>query len=139
MEYTAAFLKQRGLITTGFHLPYNPKLIERARDMRKNPTLAEKKLWQAFLRKFKYRVLRQRVIDHFIVDFYIAKLKLVIEVDGGIHTKEEINAYDKHRTLFLEAYGLEVIRFSNKEVMDNFKEVTTKIVLRLQIGLPLSN
>ena len=99
MEYDAAFLKQRGLITTGFHLPYNPKLIERARKMRKNPTLAEKKLWQAFLRRFPYRVLRQRVIDHFIVDFYIPKLKLVIEVDGGIHDQKDQAEYDKQRKL----------------------------------------
>ena len=101
MEYDAAFLKKRGLITTGFHLPYNPKLIERARAMRKNPTMAEKKLWQAFLRRFPYRVLRQRVIDHFIVDFYIPKLKLVIEVDGGIHDEKEQAEYDKQRSLFL--------------------------------------
>ena len=131
MDYDAQYLKQRGLITSGFHLPYNPKLIERAKEMRKNPTLAEKKLWQAFLHNFKYRVLRQKVIDHFIVDFYIPKLKLVIEVDGGIHDKKEIAEYDKQRTLFLEAYNLEVIRFRNEEVMHDFAKVCNKINIKI--------
>ena len=127
MEYDAAFLKKRGLITTGFHLPYNPKLVERAKAMRKNPTMAEKKLWQAFLRRFPYRVLRQRVIDHFIVDFYIPKLKLVIEVDGGIHDEKEQAEYDKQRSLFLETYGLKIIRFRNKQIMEEFDSVVKEI------------
>ena len=140
MEFDALYLKQRGLITSGFHLPYNPNLIERAKEMRKNPTLAEKKLWQVFLRNFKYRVLRQRVIDHFIVDFYIPKLKLVIELDGGIHNKEEIAEYDKQRTLFLEVYELEVIRFKNEEVMNNIDAVCEKISLKLdKIVSPLAS
>ncbi len=127
MDYPASFLKQRGLITTGFHLPYNPNLVERARTMRKNPTLAEKKLWQAYLRKYKHRVLRQRVIDHFIVDFYIPKQKLVIEIDGPVHNEKEVQEYDTQRTLFLEAYNLQVIRFTNDEVMHNFETVCRKI------------
>ena len=57
------------LVNAGFHLPYNPDLVARAREMRKNPSPAEKKLWYGYLRNFKHRVLRQRPIDHFIVDF----------------------------------------------------------------------
>ena len=131
MEFSASYLKQRGLVTTGFHLPYNLKLIERAKNLRKNPTLAEKKLWQAYLQKFKFRVLRQRVIDHFIVDFYIARLKLVIEIDGGIHNEIEILEYDKQRTLFLEVYNLEVIRFKNEQVMNDFAKVCGEIELKI--------
>ena len=123
MYFDPVFLRQRGLITTGFHLPYNPKLIERANKLRKNQTLAEKKLWQLYLRNLKYRVLRQRVIDHFIVDFYCPKLKLVIEIDGDIHDQEEIKIYDEQRTLFLEVYYLEIIRFKNREIMENFPGV----------------
>jgi very-short-patch-repair endonuclease len=70
------------LIDSDFHLPYNPKLVERAKNLRKNMTPAEKKLWYSYLRNFKFRVLRQKPIDNFIVDFYCAKLKLVIEIDG---------------------------------------------------------
>ena len=120
-------LKSRGLITTGFHLPYNPELIERAKELRKNMTEAEKKLWKEYLRNFKYRVLKQHPIDHYIVDFYCSKLKLVIEVDGGIHDKIDQKEYDKQRTLFLNTYGLTVIRFRNEEVMNDFEKVCKKI------------
>lgn len=120
-------LKNRGLITTGFHLPYNPKLVSRAKEQRKNMTVAEKKLWREYLRSFTYRVLRQRPIDHYIVDFYCAKLKLVIEVDGGIHDDKNQKEYDKQRTIFLNAYGLTVIRFRNEEVLNEFDRVCKDI------------
>ena len=131
MNYDPIALKKRGLVTTGFHLPYNPKLIKRAKKMRNNPTLAEQKLWQAYLRNIGYRVLRQRVIDHFIVDFYIPKVKLVIEVDGAIHDKKDTKEYDKQRTLFLDSYGLEVIRFTNDEVMNSFDNVCGEIARKI--------
>ena len=106
-----------------FYLPYNPKLIERARELRKNLTPAEKKLWCGYLREFKYRVLRQRPIDQYIVDFYCAKLRLVIEVDGGDHFSEEGKAYDQQRTELLYGYGLKVVRFSNRDVLEDFEGV----------------
>ncbi len=124
--------KQRGLITTGFHLPYNPELIKRAKEMRQNPTMAERKLWEGCLRKLKCRVLRQRVIDHFIVDFYIPKLKLVIEVDGAVHDNADQKEYDKQRTLFIQSYDLEVIRFKNEEIMNNIKSVCGEIEKRIE-------
>lgn len=122
-------LKNRGLITTGFHLPYNPTLVSRAKEMRKYMTDAEKKFWQEYLRNFKYRVLRQRPIDHYIVDFYCAKLRLVIEVDGGVHENKNQKKYDEQRTRFLNAYGLglTVIRFRNEEVINEFEKVCKKI------------
>jgi very-short-patch-repair endonuclease len=111
------------LVDTGFHLPYNPELVARAREMRKNPSPAEKKLWYGYLRNFKHRVLRQRPIDHFIVDFYCAKLKLVIEVDGNSHYTEAGMAHDALRTQVLEGYGLRVLRFTNDEILRNFEAV----------------
>jgi very-short-patch-repair endonuclease len=110
-------LRKEGLISNGYHLPYNPKLVERARELRKNMTEAEKKIWYGFLKNFKYRVLRQRPIHHFIVDFYCPALKLVIEIDGEQHYTEEGKAYDEERRKILERYGLREIRFRNKEVM----------------------
>lgn len=68
-----------------FHLPYDRDLIIKAKELRQNMTVAEKKLWHEYLKIFKFRVLRQRPIDYFIVDFYCASLKLVIEVDGESH------------------------------------------------------
>ena len=96
----------KNLNTSDFHLPYNPNLIDRAKELRKNLTPAEKKLWYDYLRNFKYRVLRQRPIDHFIVDFYCPSLKLVIEVDGDSHFTEEAEAADRERTQQLERYGI---------------------------------
>ena len=110
-----------------FHLPYNPDLVAKARELRKNMTPAEKKLWYGYLRTFKYRVLRQRPIASFIVDFYCAALKLVIEVDGNSHFTEAGQAYDTERTSILEGYGLKVIRFTNDEVLENFEAVCDRI------------
>lgn len=69
------------------------------------------------------RVYRQRMIDNFIVDFYIPKLKLVIEIDGESHFTEEWLVYDKERTSVLEWLWLKIMRFTNEEVMKNFDEV----------------
>jgi very-short-patch-repair endonuclease len=110
-----------------FHLPYNPQLVARAKELRRNPTPAEKKLWQEYLRTFKFRVLRQRPIDHFIVDFYCASLKLVIEVDGDRHFTETGKLYDSERTQVLEGYGLRVIRFTNEQVINHFESVCQQI------------
>ncbi len=106
-----------------FHLPYNSDLVAKAKELRKNMTAAEKKLWYGYLRGFKFRVLRQRPIAYFIVDFYCAALKLVIEVDGDSHFTEEGKTYDTKRTEILAGYGLKVIRFTNDEVLHNFESV----------------
>ena len=110
-----------------FHLPYNPALVSRAKELRKNMTPAEKKLWYGYLRNFKFRVLRQRPIDHFIIDFYCPSLKLVIEVDGDSHFTAEGKKYDQERTQQLESYGLKVIRFTNQQVLQEFQSVCEAI------------
>jgi very-short-patch-repair endonuclease len=120
-----------------YFLPYNPDRVEKAREMRKNPTPAERKIWYEYLITFKLRVLRQRPIDNFIVDFYCASLKLVIEIDGDYHFTEEQQIYDAERTKILEGYGLQVIRFHNHEVMNNFEGVCEQInavVAELSVG-----
>ena len=90
-------------------------------------TKTERKLWYNYLRTLPVRVLRQKPLDGFIVDFYCAKAKLVIEVDGGYHFFENSMYYDQQRTLILEKYGLKVIRFTNKEVTKNFRAVCNEI------------
>jgi very-short-patch-repair endonuclease len=82
------------------------------------------------------RVLRQRPIDYFIVDFYCAKLKLVIEVDGGYHFTPEVQEYDRRRTERLEIYGITVIRFTNDQVLHNFEGVCSEINEYLREHLP---
>jgi very-short-patch-repair endonuclease len=115
------------LNTTDFHLPYNPDLVARAKALRGNMTPAEKKLWYQYLKTFKFRVLRQRPIDHFIVDFYCPTLKLVIEIDGESHFTEEGQDYDRERTQRLEGYGLKVLRFTNQQVLKCFEDVCGEI------------
>ena len=110
-----------------FHLPYNRQLVEKAKELRKNMTPAEKRLWYGYLRTFKFRVLRQRPIDNFIVDFFCAQLSLVIEVDGQSHFTDEGKDYDWERTQILEGYGLKVLRFSNDEVLQDWEGVCRRI------------
>jgi very-short-patch-repair endonuclease len=93
--------------------------------MRREMTLAEKKLWYGFLRTFKYRVLRQRPIDHYIADFYCAKLKLVIELDGKHHLATA--EYDKNRSEILQLYGLRILRFSNEQLFKDYDNVCKQI------------
>ncbi len=95
------------------------EIKSRARVMRKEPTHAEEILWGKLRRKqvggFRFR--RQHPIDHFIVDFYCAVARLVVEVDGSIHNEPEQIDYDKARQAHLEHKGLRVIRFSNAQVI----------------------
>ena len=111
----------------GRYLPYNRSLVERARELRKNMTPTETKLWNEYLRYLPTRVLRQRPISNFIVDFYIAASKLVIEVDGESHFTSDGEARDKERTQVLEGHGLRIIRFSNVEVYKRFDAVCQRI------------
>jgi very-short-patch-repair endonuclease len=110
------------------YLPYNPALKERARSLRRNMTPAEQMLWQQYLRHFPYRVLRQRPIDNFIVDFYCAALRLVIEVDGEYHASPNMQVRDAERTRILEGYGLRVIRFTNQQVFSDLEGVCAVLI-----------
>jgi very-short-patch-repair endonuclease len=89
-------------------------------------TPAERQLWE-YLKHAPYRFLRQRPIDHFIVDFYCPALRLVIEVDGEQHYTEEGKAYDAERDTILQSYGLRVVRFRNEEVLRHFESVRRRI------------
>ena len=117
----------QNLNETDFHLPYNPALVARAKELRKNMTPAEKKLWYQYLKTFEFRVLRQRPIDHFIVDFYCPTLKLVIEIDGESHFTDEGQDYDRERTQRLEGHGLQVLRFTNQQILKSFENVCGEI------------
>ena len=87
----------------------------RARKLRNNPTQAEDLFWQCIRKKqLGYKFLRQKVMGCFIVDFYCAQKKLVIEIDGPIHLNQL--EYDQERTKFLELLGMQVVRFTNDEV-----------------------
>lgn len=96
----------------------NQDIKERARLMRKNLTAAESILWQRLRRKQVggLRFRRQHPIGRFIVDFYCAEARLVIEVDGEIHDEPGHTESDEDRQRFLQALGLRVLRFRNAQV-----------------------
>ena len=102
---------------------YNKKLTLPANNLRKNMTKEEKHLWYDFLRGYPVRFMRQRGIGKYIVDFYCASAKLVIELDGSQHYEPNAMKYDEERTKYLEGYGLYVIRIPNNEVNQNFRGV----------------
>ncbi len=102
---------------------YNKQLVPLAKQLRTEMTKEEKHLWYDFLRGHPARFSRQKVLGKYIADFYSAKAKLVIELDGSQHYEEENMVRDAERTAFLEAYGLKVIRIANTEVNQNFRGV----------------
>ncbi len=112
--------KYNQLITNFKELPYNPIFKERAKEMRNNSTKGEIKFWCELLRNKQtgYQFYRQKIIGHYIVDFYCAKLKLVVEIDGISHMKKK--EYDEHRNATLESFGLKVLHFDDQDVQNNF-------------------
>ena len=110
-------------------LPYQNKLIPRAKELRKEATKQENHLWYDFLKSYPVRFQRQKTIDYFIADFYCHAAKLIVELDGSQHYEEQGIERDKERTAILEQYGLNVIRFSNLDVERTFEGVCTAIDL----------
>jgi very-short-patch-repair endonuclease len=101
-----------------------------AAELRKNMTVAEKILWQKLrnrhINDLKFR--RQHPVDIFILDFYCHEKKLAIEVDGGIHNREEQREWDENRTYELNEFGIQVLRFTNEEVINSVQEVVKSIL-----------
>ena len=108
----------------GGYIPYNKNLTQKTRKNRKNPTPAEQKLWHEVLqgkRLDNLKFTRQKPLDEYIVDFYCAELMLAIEIDGDTHAGQK--QYDKSRTKNLNKFGVEVIRYTNAEVLNNLEGV----------------
>jgi cyclase len=103
-------------------------IFERAKVLRNNVTAEEMVLWE-YLRAnpFGYKFRRQHPLAIFIADFYCHKLKLVIELDGSIHNLNKVKLHDEARQKIIEAQGLRVIRFRNKEIMNEKEKVIEKI------------
>ena len=102
---------------------HNKQLVPLAKQLRKDMTKEERHLWYDFLRSYPIRFSRQKVLGKYIADFYSAKAKLVIELDGSQHYDDANMQKDRERTAFLEAYGLTVVRIPNNEVNRNFSGV----------------
>ena len=111
---------------------YNKANIPLAKELRKNMTPWERKLWYDYLRNYPVRFQRQKAIGNYIVDFYCAKAKLVIELDGGGHYTLEQTKKDAIRTTELEAMDLTVLRFCNLDIDRNFLGVCEFIDLTVK-------
>ncbi len=110
---------------------YNPKLTGNAKALRKNMTKEERHLWYDFLKTLPVTVNRQKVIGKYIVDFYCASAKLVIELDGSQHFEEHGVTTDTERDTYSQSLGLTVLRYSNREVNQRFSGVCEDILNHL--------
>ena len=120
-------------------IEYNKSNIPLAKALRKNMTRQERKLWYDFLRGYTIRFQRQKAIGNYIVDFYCAKAKIILELDGNQHFENgEAIEYDLRRTKFFEDKGLTVLRISNIDIDKNFEGVCTMIDLLIKESLPQS-
>jgi very-short-patch-repair endonuclease len=107
-----------------------PDIFLKAKALRKTETEAERTLWQR-LSKNQINGLqfgRQHPINKFIADFYCHKIKLVIELDGGIHEPATNKEYDEERTEIFSKFGISVIRFTNNQIFENIELVVSSIM-----------
>ena len=111
---------------------YNRENIPLARELRKHMTPWERKLWYDFLRNYPIRFQRQKAIGDYIADFYCAKARLIIELDGGGHYTPEQIEKDAVSTKKLESMNLTVVRICNLDIDRNFNGVCQYIDLTVK-------
>ena len=102
---------------------YNGKLTSNAKNLRKTMTKEERHLWYDCLKQLPVTVHRQKVLGNYIVDFYIASGKIVIELDGSQHYQEEHRQRDLQRDINLRENGCIVLRYSNEDINQRFDYV----------------
>ena len=102
-----------------------------AKELRNNMTKEERHLWYDSLKLYHQQCdiifLRQKIIGDYIVDFYCPKAKLAIELDGSQHYEEQAEKYDMERTKYLNQHGIEVLRYSNRDIHTRFTDVCRDI------------
>jgi len=120
--------KRRTIDRTMFYHA-TPEIFKRAKELRENLTLAEKKLWENLhnskLKGFRFKA--QHPVGKYIADFYCHAAQLIIEIDGEYHSEYEKFQIDKGRTAELENLNITVIRFTNDEVLNNIEKVLETI------------
>jgi very-short-patch-repair endonuclease len=109
------------------------RLTQHARILRRNSTIAERRLWQGLRRKqiggFRFR--RQVILGGFITDFACFDARMIIEVDGATHSTDEEIAYDAARSAALATHGFDILRLMNDDVFRNLDGVLETIRMRL--------
>lgn len=108
-------------------LPRENRLVHNAIQLKKNPTLTEKKLWYQFLREYPIHFRQQKIIGPYIVDFFCNKARISIELDGSQHYEAHGREYDQIRTNYMEMLEIKELRFANTEVWHNFEGVCEAI------------
>ena len=112
---------------------YNTELTNNARKLRKDMTKEERHLWYDYLKTLPVTVHRQKVLGKYIVDFYIATRKLVIELDGSQHYEDAGRQRDEKRDGYLKSIGCTVLRYSNADVNQRFESVCQEIYDHLYV------
>ena len=117
----------------------NHKLTPQSQRLRKKMTKEENLLWYNFLRLYPIQFRRQYVIGNYIVDFYCHKAKLAVELDGSQHYEPDKQQKDRERTEYLQLQGVQVLRFSNLDVLQHFRAVCEVIDREVQKKLTPEN
>ena len=112
----------------------NSKLTENSKLLRKNMTKEERHLWHDFLKNLPVTVNRQKVIGNYIVDFYCATSKTVIELDGSQHYELKGKMHDMARDSYFKSLGITVLRYANSEVNLNFTGVCEDILRNMGLS-----
>ena len=113
---------------------YNKKLVSVAQNLRKGMTAEEKHLWYDFLKKLPVSVCRQKNIGNYIVDFFISGKRIAIEIDGSQHGIPENRESDRLRDKDLNALGIQVLRYTNREINQRFRAVCEDILMHLNLS-----
>ena len=114
---------------------YNEKLISNAQNLRRNMTNEEKHIWYDFLKKLPVTVNRQKTIGNYIVDFFIASHRIVIEIDGRQHRLKENKEEDAKRDCDLQKLGITVLRYKNEDINSRFNAVCEDILRHLGLSV----
>ena len=112
---------------------YKQPLVKNAQTLRKNMTPEEKHLWYDFLKKLPITVNRQKNIGNYIADFFIAKERIVIEIDGIQHKMPEAEKADRQRDDDFTRLGITILRYNNKDINKNFNMVCEDILKYLKL------
>ena len=119
-------------MSTEMHYGASKQIFQYAETLRKNMTIAEKIIWERLCKnQLKVRIRRQHPVWKYIADFYCHELKLIIEIDGEIHLKKENKEYDIGRENTLNEFGIEIIRFTNDQVINEIEYVINTITKKI--------
>ena len=120
------------------YLRNNLALKQRRRELRRNQTEAEKTLWTCVRNRQLYgvRFFRQYSIGPYILDFYCPQMKLAIELDGGQHIENGRKEYDEARSAYLQAHGIDVIRFRNHDILNQTESVLRRLAGKITSANP---